>query len=310
MSEIISRIPSHYVDEINGCAQIMIPYRQTMTLFNKNGIQFNHNNNQYDFINEYLQNPMKYSFPYYNIANHIRRQGWFGKTNVTNQILNFDEPYISIVDGVAIERYALLDKNEALIMTKVLPYELEDNSEYSNKYKTMTREELDNIFKPSNENEKVFIATTTCDIYHSETMGYHDEKKFLEDQKRKYEEQLEHCGNNYLSKDTIEFLERKINEMTLDDLRNLPLPPSIYLIKMDGKNIKIQLIYSELIRTNEYKVTIKNIPLNKYVLEQFKFMAPNIVELKEPKISLRLNPGITKEEIENAKKMVLSMRNQ
>ena len=36
----------------------------------------------------------------------------------------------------------------------------------------------------------------------------------------------------------------------------------------------------------------------------------NIVELKEPKISLRLNQGITKEDVKKAKEMVLSMRNQ
>ena len=63
-----------------------------------------------------------------------------------------------------------------------------------------------------------------------------------------------------------------------------------------------------MIRSNEYKVMIKNIPLNKYVLEQFKYMAPNIVELKEPKISLRLNQEIIKEDITKAKKMVLSRK--
>ena len=241
MKEIISRIPSHYVNKDKSCAQVMIPYHQTMTLFNKDGIIFNDNNNQYDFINEYLNHTCRQNFPYHNIANHTQRQGLFNRIHVTNQILNFDEPYISISDGIAIERYVLQDKNDALIMTKVLPYELEDNSEYSNKYKTMTREELDNLFKPNNENEKVYIATTTCEIYHSKSMGYNEENQLLDEQKEKYQNQLNRCGN-YLSKDTIKFLERKISEMTLDDLRNIPLPPSFYLIKIDGTNIKIQLM--------------------------------------------------------------------
>jgi hypothetical protein len=37
-------------------------------------------------------------------------------------------------------------------------------------------------------------------------------------------------------------------------------------------------------------------------------MAPNIVELKEPKISLRLNPSVTKQDIKEAKEMVRKRR--
>ena len=39
-------------------------------------------------------------------------------------------------------------------------------------------------------------------------------------------------------------------------------------------------------------------------------MAPNIVELKEPKISLRLNPGVTQADIDEAKEMVLRMKSR
>ena len=56
------------------------------------------------------------------------------------------------------------------------------------------------------------------------------------------------------SDDTREFIQRKINEMNLDDLRDYELPPSFYLIKIDGTDIKIQLIYCILVRTNEYRV--------------------------------------------------------
>ena len=100
----------------------------------------------------------------------------------------------------------------------------------------------------------------------------------------------------------------KIENMQLSDLQNIPLPPLCYIVRIDGTNIKLQLIYTELLISNRYMVTIKNIPLNKYVLEQFKYMAPNIVELKEPKISLRLNPGITKDDIKEAKEMALKLK--
>lgn len=308
MKEIVSRIPRQYVREDFNCAQVMIPYEHTLSIFDKDGLVFNQSR-KYDFFNKYLEQSWRVGFPYHNIPNHIRRKGWFGRVNVTNQLFNFGEHYLSVSDGVAIDRCALLDKGEALIVSKVLPANIDNTYEFNNRYVTMTREELDAMFRPSSETEKVYLATITGELYHGEDIGYMNEDHFLKCQREKYQNQLNRIGDD-ISSDTFEFIQRKINEMTLDDLRNYPLPPSFYLIKMDGTNIKIQLIYSCMVRSNEYKVTIKNLPLDKYVLEQFKFMAPNIVELKEPKISLRLNPGVTQADINEAKEMVLRMKSR
>ena len=306
MYENISRIPSQYVSKT--CAQIMIPYSSKITLLNKEGIVFNEGTN-YNFINTYLENELRKIFPYHNIPNHIKRQGLFGRTNLSNQILKFDEHYISISDGVPIDRYIIKDESTALIMTRLLPYEINDESLYSNKYKLMTREELDNLFKPSKETEKVYLLTSYGDLYHSPNMGYNDEETLLEQEKEKYLRELKYVEHHF-SKDTKEFITTKIKSMELSDLHNIPLPPLCYIVKIDGINIKIQLIYSELIKNNRYMVTIKNVPLDKYVLEQFKYMAPNIIELKEPKISLKLNPSVTKQDIKEAKEMVRKMKNQ
>ena len=46
-----------------------------------------------------------------------------------------------------------------------------------------------------------------------------DEDHFLNSQKEKYQNQLNRIGDD-ISSDTFEFIQRKINEMTLDDLRN------------------------------------------------------------------------------------------
>ena len=308
MKEIVSRIPRQYVREDFNCAQVKIPYEHTLSIFDKDGLVFNQSR-KYDFFNKYLEQSWRVGFPYHNIPNHIRRKGWFGRVNVTNQLFNFGEHYLSVSDGVAIDRCALLDKGEALIVSKVLPANIDNTYEFNNRYVTMTREELDAMFRPSSETEKVYLATTTGELYHGEDIGYMNEDHFLKCQREKYQNQLNRICDD-ISEDTVEFIQRKINEMTLDDLRDYPLPPSFYLIKMDGANIKIQLIYSHMVRSNEYVVTIKNLPLDKYVLEQFKFMAPNIVELKEPKISLRLNPGVTQADINEAKEMVLRMKSR
>lgn len=308
MNELINRIPKQYVSENDGCAQVMISYQDSMTIFDKNGILFNQDS-EFDFINHYLEDERRNIFPFSNIPNHIKRHQWFGRRNVANQLFNFNEHYITVCDGLAIDRCVLFDKGDALMMTKVFPNKTSDESEYSNKKVRMNREELDNMFKPNNENEKVYIATSTGDIYHSAGMGYQQENYFLEQQREKFTEQFEACKDRF-SKDTIEFFERKLKEMDLNDLKNYPLPPSFYLIRMNGSEITIKLIYSIMIGTNNYDVTIKVIPLSKYVLEQFKYMAPNIVELKDPKISLRLNPGVTRDDLREAREMSLRMRNQ
>ena len=151
-------------------------------------------------------------FPYNNIPNHIKRQGLFGKKiNLTNQILNFDEHYISISDGVPIDRYVIKDDSTALFMTKVLPYNINDESEYINKYETMTREQLNGIFKPSNESEKVYLITSYGELYHSPNMGYNDEETLLEQEKEKYLRELKYAEHHF-SKDTIEFLKTKIEK--------------------------------------------------------------------------------------------------
>lgn len=308
MEETISRIPKHYVRKDIQYAQVMIPYVNTLSIFDKNGIIFNQLPKS-DFVNKYLEKSFRTLFPYHNIPNHIKRTGLFGRVNVTNQLLKFDEHYISIADGIVTDRYVMLDKDDALMLTKVLPFSINNEIEYSNNVVTMTREELDNLFKPSSENEKVYIVTKNAELYYGDNIGYLDEDVFLKRQQKKFYEQLKYsCGN--MSNDTIEFIERKIDEMTIDDLRDYSLEPSVYLIKMDGNNIKIQLLSAYLEKSDKYTVTIKNIPLNKYILEQLKFMSPNIIEIKEPKISLRLNPGITQDDLDIAKEMVFKRRSR
>ena len=81
MKEIVSRIPRQYVREDFNCAQVMIPYEHTLSIFDKDGLVFNQSR-KYDFFNKYLEQSWRVGFPYHNIPNHIRRKGWFGRVNV------------------------------------------------------------------------------------------------------------------------------------------------------------------------------------------------------------------------------------
>ena len=53
MQETVSRIPRQYVREDFNCAQVMIPYEQTLSIFDKDGLVFNQAR-KYDFFNKYL----------------------------------------------------------------------------------------------------------------------------------------------------------------------------------------------------------------------------------------------------------------
>ena len=96
---------------------------------------------------------------------------------------------------------------------------------------------------------------------------------------------------------------------------------TIEIRSLNGKNADISIKSSLIPREKEMEVRqyiakeLLKLNCSYYTghctgLEQYKFMAPNIVELKEPKISLRLNPGVTQADITEAKEMVLRMKNR
>lgn len=137
----IDHISSHYVG--NDCVQLMIGYKNFMTMFNKGGIQYHKvPNSSYD-INSYLSDDRKKMFPYNDIPLHYGRVGLF-KYTYTNQILNFEESYITISDDTIIEIMAILDKDDAFVVRNVLPIR--------KKLIRVTREQLEDLFSVKNEN--------------------------------------------------------------------------------------------------------------------------------------------------------------
>ena len=57
----------------------------------------------------------------------------------------------------------------------------------------------------------------------------------------------------------------------------------------------------------DYKVNIYDIPVTKYSLEQLKYV-PKINIAREPRIPLRLNPGVSRQDVKEAKQMVKALR--
>ena len=80
----------------------------------------------------------------------------------------------------------------------------------------------------------------------------------------------------------------------------------LLIIRVNKGDITIQGIEVMLYKQNKFKVDIYDIAVNKYILEQLKYI-PKINITKEPKTPLRLNLGVTKQDIEEAKQMVKTL---
>ena len=96
-SEVVKRVQSYYVGE--DCIQVMLYYKKNLTILNKDGIIYSHENGPHASINKYVEDERRKQFPYSNIPTHYKKKVLVGKVNCTNQLLNFEEPYIRISDG-------------------------------------------------------------------------------------------------------------------------------------------------------------------------------------------------------------------
>ena len=250
VSKVVQKIESHYVGD--DCIQVTVPYINTIIILNKDGIIYSHKNGSHALINKYVEDERRKQFPYSNIPTHYSRIGLFGKMNYTNQLLNFEEPYIRIGDGVIIESFAVKDKNEALLINNILT---SDNRSIS-----VTRK----------ESEEVFSNSTTG-----------KEKKhiiFLNDESMNIGE--------------FDFL---------DGVKAI-------ILKSNGSDISMQYVRAYYVSLDNIKIDIADIPVNKYTLEQLKYLLPMITKTKEPRIPLKLNPGVSREDIQEAKQMIKTLR--
>ena len=109
----------------------------------------------------------------------------------------------------------------------------------------------------------------------------------------------------------LKFIEKNIDKLDLNDFKfdiQLFGEKTILLVKINGIDISIQGFDIYFISPDCYKVDSYDIPVTKYTLEQIKYLTPKIAKSKEPKIPLRLNPGITKEDLKREKKLLLHLK--
>lgn len=308
----VKRIEKHYVGD--DCVQYMINYKDAITVISPEGILFHSKNDSDLYTNKYLEDGRKIQFPYSIIPVHYQKKG-LTKITYVNQLFDFNKPYIKIFDGHIYEYFAIKDDNQALLISKKMDYE--KHVEY------MTYDELlEFVMRNKSNNEKTFyvyldgsIPDNKENIFPSEEKIYETIRILLNKNIKDFRKYKQNCPTSVVGqylKDNPLFLDYYESSITNIDFSIMDFNIRIgyndlLIIRINDNNIKIQCINVYFVRQNRFEVEIYDIPVNKYTLEQLKYV-PKIDTPKEPKIPLNLNSGVTKQDIKDAKKMIKSLR--
>ncbi len=311
-TEIVQKIESHYVGD--DCIQIMVPYRNAITVLSQDGILFHNKNGSNLHINKYLEDERRKQFPYSNIPTHYSKVGLLKRMAYANQLFEFDKPYIRICDGLISESFVVKDNNQALLINSIMR---------SDKHtKHMTYDELLKFVEKKDTDEQTYYVYLDGSMHPDdvgfypteETIYNHIKAHFKQNVKdfREYHQEHSDVVSSYLKQNPwfLNCIEENINNLDLsliDFNVGIGDDSTLLVVRVNNGNITIQGIEATFVRQNNYKVDIYDIPVNRYTLEQLKFI-PKINITKEPRIPLKLNPGVTKQDIQEAKQMVKTLR--
>jgi len=316
-NEIIQKIESHYVGE--DCIQIMLPYNDAVTILSQDGILFHYKTGSDVYINKYLEDERRKQFPYSNIPTHYSRCGLRRKVAYTNQLLDFEKPYIRIGDNYVSESFVVKDNNQALMVSSIM-----QGIKYT---RHMTYEELMAYIDKSNSDEQVFYINIDGSMPSSINDYFADEKTVHDFLQNKFSGCVKYFRDYHtysgVDSDLVDYLrhnplflnyfEQCVNNIDLSLIDfNILLGSncSLMIVRIsNGRITSIQVLDVSFVRQKDYKVVIRDIPVCKYSLEQLKFVF-KMLPIKEPKIPLRLNPGVTREDIKEAKRMVKSLNSK
>ena len=305
--QIIQKIEKHYVGE--DCIQATLQYRDSITILDKNGILYHHLEGSHLNINKYISDNRRLLFPYNNIPTYYTRKGLI-KYNNTKQLFNYEEPYIEVRDWQIIENFVIKDNDTAILIKTPL------SSTKTIKY--MTRIELEKMFINTTSNQELFtMRVDNGAIIPAEKvpMLYKKEEEIVEILQeglkssitRYRQDALERkVGIPYFCQMETACLEKMIENITIEDIpMDLALDnENVVIIKTDGHDIIIQKISVKFMSINNYQVTITDIPVTKYTLEQIKDIVTKLTKIKGPRIPLYLNPKESNHNIEESKKLI------
>lgn len=309
--EMVVKMHSHYVAD--DYIQIMLAYHNYLLLFGNNDLMYfrnfieSHPSISEGSRNVYLDDERKNNFPYSQIPEHIERVLLFRKLNFVNQILDFEKPYIRINDGFITKITAFKDGDEAIVHTKILNGKLCDE-----KTKTITREELETYLKTGsleqldeNEYEDTSIFDMNGKLYNPRLEL---EQKWIDEEKERLSRIIDESDR--YKESTKNELQRAIS--TLDDISPFVLTPTIMIKFKQNSEVKIDAFVVKYLERGKYEIALADLPVTMESLSMIKSKAelPVIKTMKEPKISLSLNPNVTKEQLQEERAKILVRSNK
>ena len=304
--EMVAKMHNHYVAD--DYIQIMLAYQNYLLLFGNNDLMYfkifieSHPSIREGSKNVYLEDERKNNFPYSQIPEHIERVLLFRKLNFVNQILDFEKPYIRINDGFITKMTAFKDGDEAVVHTKILNGKLCDK-----RTKTINREELETYLKTGsleqldeNDYEDTSIFDMNGKLYNP---GLELEQKWIDEEKERLSRIIDE--SDMYKESTKNELQRAIS--TLDDISPFVLTQKMMIKFKQNGEIKIDAFVVKYLERGKYEIALADLPVTMESLSMIKSKAelPVIKTMKEPKISLSLNPNVTKEQLQEERAKIL-----
>ena len=306
IDEMVAKMHSHYVAD--DYIQIMLAYHNYLLLFGNNDLMYfrnfieSHPSISEGSRNVYLEDERKNNFPYSQIPEHIGRVLLFRKLNFVNQILDFEKPYIRINDGFITKMTAFKDGDEAIVHTKILNGKLCDN-----RTKTITREELETYLKTGSLEQLDENDYEDTSIFDMNGVLYNPrlelEQKWIDEEKERLSRIIDESDR--YKESTKNELQRAIS--TLDDISPFVLAQKIMIKFKQNGEIKIDVFVVKYLERGKYEIALADLPVTMESLSMIKSKAelPVIKTMKEPKISLSLNPNVTKEQLQEERAKIL-----
>lgn len=283
--KIIKRVPSHYVGD--DCLQEMVGYKDALMILSPEGVIYQDTNTE-NKINEYLNDERRHQFPYSNIPTHYQKV-LFKKYLFINQILNFETPYLQLTSKGMFVQYALKNGKEGIIINETLM------NMNSSQEKLLTRKEVESFF--DYEDGKVFVFNNS--VFGKLVMPT------TEDILSRYRNFVSNVIDNNSQIESL--TEKLISKLEIDDIPNnfdIKSPNNVILMIVGkAKEMELNFVDIKFMNEDSYKLILREIPITKYNLEQMKNFI--VLNAKEPKINLGINPEITKEDINAAQQLIL-----
>ena len=216
-------------------------------------------------INRYLDDERKKQFPYSNIPSYVKKV-LFQKMQYNLQLLDYNKLYVYLDPYGIFTFQALRNKNEGLVVSQSRPL----YTYFSTQPHSLDKKDLEAFLSPQ-EGKYYYIAKTGKD-YELQT---------------KLDDLIDETFNDNQENKTTKLTDTPFLSVQFQD--ESAVIKQIYVVGNAGTN-------------NELLVYVQHIPIKKHNLETIKNI--RTFPSKEPKINLKYNPNITKEDINEAKQLI------